>query len=818
MEPALIPIAVRRAWRDRGNLVANPSFEDGAEQPAGWSFVGDHVRWTEGEPGGETRTGRRAVRVERTAAGELDGAEGVLSDAIPVIPGNYRFTFWVRMENVRGSRERLGTKLHDAVEVRVRFYDAEGRELDPRVRSPYLDRELDNGFKGYPFANFWHIDRLGWTAVHGRTWNYPFSEGDIPDAARSVRLFLGLRGTGTIWFDDVDYRFSRWNFTGRERLEPHLEHPWDPRDLVLPTPKRLVKEPPLDLGGPGPSAGLPVIEVPEDAGAAVLAAADLVAERLHGANPGRGRIAVDRRAAAVRGDGAGRGGRLRILIGTITWFAGWSGLSTDDVAGRAQGYCLRLLREEGMLVLAGADEDGCWWAATTLAQLIDAERHLLWSADIVDFPDFLERSVPVRPWSSAGEIDADLALVERLALLKLNRPVASSVLNPDLRRWHEPLEENRRGVERLGTLCRRLGAARLAFMVHPYLHLDFEMRVDDIDEERRRAFTCADPAAMARVFAAVRLGLRAGGTTCMLMCDDLVPHEGANPKYYGLHDPEDRRRFGNLAAAHVYLVNEVFRLLGAEAPGARLEFCPPWYLNEHVDKGFGRAEQYLEELGARVPPEVGIIWCGPTVRSLTVDGVDVHRFARLIGRPPVYWDNTLYARSIRVANGGFPEFYPGKARMCSLFEAYDVDLPVDFAGLCHGPVIFVNAGAVTETYRIKYATVADYAWNTSAYDPDASQAKALVGAFGQVGARTLVRFDDQFFCFVGMLGKIERSGRGGGREQAWREAEAALRGMVGEVRAALPAGSALPDELLREVDGQRALFEKAAAKPPGGGD
>ena len=56
------------------------------------------------------------------------------------------------------------------------------------------------------FSNVWHIN--------------PFSEGDFPDDARYVRLFPGLKGTGAMWADNVDFRHSKWNFTILVRLCP----------------------------------------------------------------------------------------------------------------------------------------------------------------------------------------------------------------------------------------------------------------------------------------------------------------------------------------------------------------------------------------------------------------------------------------------------------------------------------------------------------------------------------------------------------------------------------------------------------------------
>ena len=137
----------------------------------------------------------------------------------------------------------------------------------------------------------------------------------------------------------------------------------------------------------------------------------------------------------------------------------------------------------------------------------------------------------------------------------------------------------------------------------------------------------------------------------------------------------------------------------------------------------------MKELTALIPQEIAIIWTGPTVRSLSLDMADLHRYRDLIGRWPMLWDNTLYARNLETeVYGGYTTYYPGKVRMCNLFEPLDTDRPADFHELNDGRHMYVNGAAESEVYRIKFATVADYEWNTSAYIPELSLWKALVKA------------------------------------------------------------------------------------------
>ena len=140
------------------------------------------------------------------------------------------------------------------------------------------------------------------------------------------------------------------------------------------------------------------------------------------------------------------------------------------------------------------------------------------------------------------------------------------------------------------------------------------------------------------------------------------------------------------------------------------------------------------------------MWTGPTIRSLSIDMADIHRYKSLIGRWPMIWDNTLYARNKETKRyGGYTTYYPGKVRMCNLFEPYDTGRPKDFQKYNDGRQMYTNGNAYSEVYKVKYATVADFEWNTSAYNPELSLWKVLCNAYGPSGARQLILFNDAYY-------------------------------------------------------------------------
>jgi hypothetical protein len=167
----------------------------------------------------------------------------------------------------------------------------------------------------------------------------------------------------------------------------------------------------------------------------------------------------------------------------------------------------------------------------------------------------------------------------------------------------------------------------------------------------------------------------------------------------------------------------------------------------------------------------------------------------------MFWDNTLYARNLETrVYGGYATYYPGKARMCNLFEPLDAERPAGFHELNDGRHMYVNGTADSEVYRIKFATVADYEWNTSAYVPERSLWKTLVGAYGPTCAKELLFFNEAYYGLYEVCMRMEREA--GGWEDQGRQGRAWLARMdqsLSLLRQQLPPRH----PLVRELEGPR---------------
>lgn len=204
-----------------------------------------------------------------------------------------------------------------------------------------------------------------------------------------------------------------------------------------------------------------------------------------------------------------------------------------------------------------------------------------------------------RPWSFA----------ERKAVAATLRPHGYSFFHyapkgDDFlrRRWREPHPDAL--VAELSSLaghCRRLGV-RFGVGLSPY--------------ELYRGFTgAAKSAFLAKLRALDAIGL-----------DDLAI----------LFD-DTRGDVPDLAAKEAEIVHDAL----AATRATRVVMCPTYYSGDRrLDVVFGeRPAGYLEELGRRLDPAVGVYWTGEEICAREFSPGHLARVAEALGRKPFLWDN-----------------------------------------------------------------------------------------------------------------------------------------------------------------------------------
>jgi hypothetical protein len=786
-----LPLSERQAFYNKANLIPNPSFEEDRGL-SHWTVVGKDVVLT-GAAGARAAAGanddagahgaadphdladphggRHAVKITRAAnevsevdggsagsseGGSEGGSAGILSDLIEVIPGNYNFHFDIRLENIYPAVQRFQSRIGNGIDIHLEYFDADKKRINPGYYFEYLGKEVDNGFKGFAFTNFFYIDSFAWGRVKGRSWNYPYSEGDLPPNCKYVRIFAGLACSGTMWIDNLDFRLSKWDFTPEERVDSFFAREYSPSQLLIPTPQLVENERSIPLGKVG-------IAYAGKSSPETNAALALLRSRFHTT------------------DKTGKGGLQIILLlgavqakdqGAAQVAPEWS-QPFHAILNKSQGYFIR--RKDKHIYIGANTPQGLYYAATTICQLIDDKRKLLDYADITDYPDFTGRSSVLVGYQNEWTMDQDKSLTDSAKTARLAERAANLQQQlrdidfyafykinlfydnyfQDSRRWWLPGDFYKTYYKAIGEGCARYGQLlNTAVMVNPYYHIPMEQSVDTLSDSLVRIFAHGTPDGFDKILNVISPALDAGAKTVMLCADDYVPHLGKPRGEYTLFNPVDEAQFTNLANAQNELLNKLKAWLDAAYGNIRLEFVPPQYNNFFADYTRGMAEAYFHDLMNHLDPAIVIVWTGNTIRSMSYDAADIARFTGFIDRKPKVWDNSPYARLVERPNGGYPINYPAKSVLCNLFEPFDIEYPDDFASHLDSS-FYSNLGGFGETAKIKYLTFADFSWNNKDYNPDFSLYKALVRYVGRDNGRLLLRFNAAYFQLVALWGALK---------------------------------------------------------------
>jgi hypothetical protein len=440
--PLTIPYRIRLQRLEKLNLIRNPSFETGRSFTIdssttsfvvdGWQQVGRHVEWVDKRADSlyspdEVFAGYRAIKIVRKTAYETDDqGEGILSDFIKVIPGNYDLFLYTRLEHVFPLRARLGTRMFDGVDISLLFFDRNKILLKPGFNFPRINQVINTSFKALSFANFSAIQSIGWGKVIGKSDYFPFPEGDIPSDAHYVKIFIGLKGTGTLWVDSITFKYSDRNFSVAERMQKFTDTTFCMQDAFIPTPKKLTKMESVIFYKSGLNSDrLPLIVVPDDADAIVMNAARLIQGTLQksikkytdsGSNPPL--IPIITRCTKQQSDGS----KLIISLGkTDLYKKHQEALPQSEIINYPQGYFIYTTGDLPNLVMLGANNSiGIYYAALTAIQMVDDKAPVFHNARVVDYPDFENRFYAIENPGSAMEAKQQGEFARDLITYKLN--------------------------------------------------------------------------------------------------------------------------------------------------------------------------------------------------------------------------------------------------------------------------------------------------------------------------------------------------------------------------------------------------------------
>ncbi|MFP4024470.1 MAG: beta-N-acetylglucosaminidase domain-containing protein [Thiohalospira sp.] len=746
-DPISIPYIQRKKQGQIVNLVFNPSFETGkiyyeksnikSFDVNGWKKIGENVEWVNIESNhfnkDEAFDGTHAIKINRTRADETEElGVGIISDYIKVIPGNYSLSMYLKLENICPIKARLGTKLYDAVNIRLQFFDKNKIKIKSSEYDPFRNRKIDNAFKSLNLSNYWNISEFGWGKVVGQSAKFPFFDGDIPDETRYVKIFIGLKGVGKMWIDNVNFTYTNDNFTFLERMRPYFDSSFTYYDLLMPEPKYLKKLAPVSLFT---DKLYPVIIIPENCDTKTLLAAqkirnflvEIFHKSLNNFSADNIKIVSDNKFSIKQNK------RFIISLGKTAYYKKNKNLLPDtSVRYKKQGYFITQTDNAPNIVfICGSDADGNYNAALTFNQLIDKNNLLFHSAEIIDFPDFEQRSFLINRFK--GNVQELKLALNELADFKLNHAYFEAYEN---NRQFYPFDDF--------TPSLFVGNTSILIDLLKYNWLnDFEDDYNGMNDIMvQKTNLLADKiSALDNSFL----------SNVLIKGDYLKPYEPCNPDLIKFITSENISV--NLQKYHKQLIT----ILNNKVK-ANLEFMTPWSQLDNINMGMGQAEFYYRDLMRNLDLDIPVYWTGGSFYSPTIDYAEWFRMQKLAQKKPVLFDNSLNHNIQRFKNEEVKKFYAGKLRVLSIFEPLKAQYPDNFYRLNYGKKIILNIDSLTKINSLKAITAANYYWNTDDYDRDKSIWKVLVKFYGIENAKKLVYFNDSYFGLKEMCQKIDNNG------------------------------------------------------------
>lgn len=363
-----------------------------------------------------------------------------------------------------------------------------------------------------------------------------------------------------------------------------------------------------------------------------------------------------------------------------------------------EGYTLTVggAAGEPTATIAAADPAGAFYGAQTLAGLVTYDAQVAQVPGVVvrDWPELSWRGTIEGfygpPWSQADR----LAHLRFAAAHKMNTYVYAPKDDPFHRaRWREPYPAAE--LDRLRELVATARAAhvRFVFTISPGLSMVY-----------------SDPAELDRLFMKLEQVWDIGVRDIGLLFDDIEPelvHE-ADIEAFGASA-------GSSARAHVAVCREVHdRFLGPRGSERPLLMVPTDYAG--VDRS-----AYRDLLARELPGDVLVWWTGRDIVVGDVTRPHIDAAAESYGHRLLLWDN-------------FPVNDFDSSR---LFLGPLVGRTGDLAGASFGGVT-ANPMPHAAASEIALATVADWAWNPTAYDPALSHRRVRDALGGGPAIESLI--------------------------------------------------------------------------------
>jgi hypothetical protein len=717
-DPLVVNYRVREQKYLHNNLVINPSFEIGKVRKTdsafyqanidGWEIIGNNVKWT--NPGidslnknpYEVHSGLHSICVNRKRADETEEiGQGVLSDYIKVIPGNYLLTLYLNLKNIHNPKSRLGTKIFDAIDIRIMYYDRNKLQIKGEQYDPHFNTIFNNSFKGLSFSNFDKIDSTGWIHITGRSQLFPFPDGDLPDNSKFVRIFIGLKGTGTLWADDIRFEYTRYNFTTLERLDKFFDSTNTKSLSIIPQPRKVSPRESIIYYHPYTNSIFPLIIIPAAADKITMNAALKLESRIKELLERIENIDIAKIPELIKTDSEMNSTNTTMIfsIGNTNLFNRYkTKLPLNTILNQDDGYIVSTLDESPNTVFVyGNSPEADFYAIQSVIQLFDNRRTLFHNVNIIDYPANNKRAM-LLPDFKVNAVDQFIA----------SNNCRFNILY---------LPGNSDSIVSLGSKIKSQTISS------KYLYFD-------VPGDSHNAVYATNLTQISNISSRIENNRQEIEGTAIffnspfatgISLEELMAQYSVE-KQPGMEDFTLQPLISKLRENKL-----------------RFEILPYTSNNLYTNK-FGRDRLTNDDMKVK---NADIIWSGYGLQSWCMDEADLNYFKDAFLTTPVFLDLTMYSKDRKLDYFANDTASPYKLMTSSLFESYSNEIVPEIYAKVVKTILVYELTSVFE--RIRMQTASDFLWNPANYDPDLSMYRALIAEFGLDVSRDLVKFNDEYF-------------------------------------------------------------------------
>ncbi|MCF8379641.1 MAG: hypothetical protein K9H49_08705 [Bacteroidales bacterium] len=757
-----VPENLRKKEFNKKNLIVNPSFEQGkfymtdtlksSFSLPGWKKVGENVFWTNTEDvlnyfPDEASKGTHAIKIVKDKCDETDNqGEGIISDYIKVIPGNYMLRMDLRLKNIISNMDRFGTGVYDAVNIRLFYYDKNKVLIKSAAYHPEYDYEINQAFKGFSFSGNQTIEEFGWAEIVARAGNFPFEEGNIPDETRYVKVFAGLKGTGEMYIDFVRFEYTSKNFTFLEQIQPYFDTILNNSAYLVPLPQKIEKYSPLDLKLVSETGKekLPLFILPKILNSQERILFDNLQKKLREkgllAKNGTNFLHKYQRNSSELYP-------FVISFGLNDLSSGFSDRQVlQEFGNKEQSYIIKKIENgENLIFINYSDIEGLDRAINTLTQLFDEVNGIYHHYDINDYPDYTDRTavIPYFIQDNYSKYSDWLLLLQNFGFNKFVVKTATDDLT----------------VAQLDNLSRIWNNHfKVLQNLHPYIKTGIFFETVKLTNTQKALDTGS------------KFGDKELQTSLRKDADEMANMvnrmETFSPDIWIFTDRflweiQDRNNQNFLKLEnYTAFFNETNMFWGNLSNGLKTSKETPKYLypyflsNAELKNKKLASNLYFENLQQSAINFDRILWTGAVEFPEFIDPSDLFNYT---GKSVSLLSKHSNIRKESCVTGSYYSIYPGRALTGSLFHGFDTNLIGISPEMLNNECV-LDLEKFSELNVIRLLSSLDYLWNSSAYSPSFSSWKILVMLYGKETARTLVMFNDTYYKLSATIIDLDKLG------------------------------------------------------------